>query len=364
MNGRIFDPTLGTFLQGDPMVQDPFNLQNYNRYAYCYNNPLTCTDPSGLFSFGSLLRDIVAVVVAIEAPELLGELMASAATSGGAFATLIGTEAGVGAVITPLGAFTSAAVGGFAAGAIASGNLKGGVEGAFTAGAFDLTGDFLSGTGAFSGGNYYGESGAVGITAHAVVGCVTTVASGGKCGPGALSAAFSQAALPLKAGDPLVATVESAVIGGTASVLGGGKFANGAETGAFGYLFNECGHTNMCGRLGGTPDAYSSSLQYPDGTLVVDPNTGKPYPVPSGFNMGSNLAFGENQPDATDIASQMRPGGAMDYQRPSGFWAAFNSHDVMPGYVDLGNYNYGTVMAAAGYTLEDSLRWAGTAKEI
>jgi RHS repeat-associated protein len=47
MNGRLFDPTLGRFLQTDPFVQDPKNLQNYNRYAYCLNNPLTCTDPTG-----------------------------------------------------------------------------------------------------------------------------------------------------------------------------------------------------------------------------------------------------------------------------------------------------------------------------
>ncbi len=50
MNGRIFNPTLATFMQADPFVQDPGNLQNYNRYAYCFNNPLGCTDPSGYFS--------------------------------------------------------------------------------------------------------------------------------------------------------------------------------------------------------------------------------------------------------------------------------------------------------------------------
>ena len=47
MNGRMFDPTLGLFLQADPFIQDGSDLQNYNRYGYCLNNPLTCTDPSG-----------------------------------------------------------------------------------------------------------------------------------------------------------------------------------------------------------------------------------------------------------------------------------------------------------------------------
>ena len=48
MNGRLFDPNLGRFLQADPKVTFPENLQNYNRYQYCLNNPLTCTDPTGL----------------------------------------------------------------------------------------------------------------------------------------------------------------------------------------------------------------------------------------------------------------------------------------------------------------------------
>ncbi|TEB45446.1 hypothetical protein D0809_00065 [Flavobacterium circumlabens] len=47
MNGRIYDPKLHRFLQPDNFVQDPFNTQSYNRYGYCWNNPLVYTDPSG-----------------------------------------------------------------------------------------------------------------------------------------------------------------------------------------------------------------------------------------------------------------------------------------------------------------------------
>jgi RHS repeat-associated protein len=47
MNGRVYDPMLGIFLSPDPYVQDPSNSQSYNRYAYCLNNPLMYTDPSG-----------------------------------------------------------------------------------------------------------------------------------------------------------------------------------------------------------------------------------------------------------------------------------------------------------------------------
>ena len=47
MNGRIYDPTLGRFLQTDPYIQAPKNSQNYNRYSYVINNPVSYTDPNG-----------------------------------------------------------------------------------------------------------------------------------------------------------------------------------------------------------------------------------------------------------------------------------------------------------------------------
>lgn len=50
MNGRVYDPVLGRFIQPDNFIQDPDNIQNFNRYAYCYNNPLSYTDPSGNFT--------------------------------------------------------------------------------------------------------------------------------------------------------------------------------------------------------------------------------------------------------------------------------------------------------------------------
>jgi RHS repeat-associated protein len=46
-NGRLYDPTLGQFMQPDNYVQMPESAQSYNRYAYCLNNPLKYTDPSG-----------------------------------------------------------------------------------------------------------------------------------------------------------------------------------------------------------------------------------------------------------------------------------------------------------------------------
>jgi RHS repeat-associated protein len=47
MNGRMYDPAIGRMLAPDNFVQDPYNTQSYNRYAYVFNSPLSYTDPSG-----------------------------------------------------------------------------------------------------------------------------------------------------------------------------------------------------------------------------------------------------------------------------------------------------------------------------
>ena len=49
MNGRLYDPVLGRMLSPDIAIQDDYNAQAYNRYSYCFNNPLRFTDPSGYF---------------------------------------------------------------------------------------------------------------------------------------------------------------------------------------------------------------------------------------------------------------------------------------------------------------------------
>jgi RHS repeat-associated protein len=49
MNGRVYDPLIGRMLSPDITVQAPGFTQSYNRYSYCFNNPLKYTDPSGWF---------------------------------------------------------------------------------------------------------------------------------------------------------------------------------------------------------------------------------------------------------------------------------------------------------------------------
>ena len=249
MNGRVFDPTLGVFLQADPVMQDPLNLQNYNRYGYCFNNPLSCTDPSGFSFWTKYRRAIIGIAVAIIAPELVGMLLMEA--GGAAFVTCsFGVLDGAVTGLSALGNFTSAAVSGFASGAVASGSFEGGLQGAFTAGMFYGAGDLIGGTGAFAGSAPVTDKFAQ-AAVHGVVGCVTSEVGGGKCGAGAMSAAFSKfATVNGFVGEGAVAgTITSAVVGGTASALGGGTFANGATTAAFGYLFNCLAHSSgPCGK--------------------------------------------------------------------------------------------------------------------
>ena len=57
MNGRAYAPGLQRILSPAPVLQAPANAQNHNRYAYCLNNPLRYTDPSG-YTAAPLMEEI------------------------------------------------------------------------------------------------------------------------------------------------------------------------------------------------------------------------------------------------------------------------------------------------------------------
>lgn len=64
MNARLYDPKLHRFLSPDNYIQEPYNTQNYNRYAYCVNNPLKYTDVTGNI-FGMVAWASAAVIGAM-----------------------------------------------------------------------------------------------------------------------------------------------------------------------------------------------------------------------------------------------------------------------------------------------------------
>lgn len=47
MNGRMYDPVVSRMLSPDNFVQAPDFSQSFNRYSYCWNNPLKYIDPTG-----------------------------------------------------------------------------------------------------------------------------------------------------------------------------------------------------------------------------------------------------------------------------------------------------------------------------
>ena len=245
MNGRVYDPRLGRFLEADPTVQAPDDTQSYNRYAYVRNNPLSYTDPTG-FSWWTNFRDrILRPVLSIAAAIVFAP--------GGALAFGNGLGAALGA--------------GFVSGAIATGNLRGAAIGAFGAGLFYGIGShfsrvladnqraaaqFAKGLGAddqlaasyASSVGLTTEQSAAKILEHGLAGGVISELSGGKFGNGFFSAGLTEGfgLAGFERGSRVVATFKSLMLGGTVSAMTGGKFANGALTGAFSSLFNELSH--------------------------------------------------------------------------------------------------------------------------
>jgi RHS repeat-associated protein len=250
MNGRVFDPVIARFMQADPIVQAPGNLQNYDRFGYCFNNPTICTDPSG-YSFFTSLRNLHPAYI------LRPGGTVDLALAKGVYSTIRNAPGqrsidnyvlshpwlyalGVAAAGYWGGPFASAAVQGYAI--YASGGTieqaqKTAMRSVATAAAFYAVG---------SAADAYNWGDVARVAAHAAVGCATAEASGGTCKSGAMSAGFSEIATVNNwQAQGAYGVVSAAAIGGVSSVLGGGKFANGAITAAYGYLFNQLAHASQ-----------------------------------------------------------------------------------------------------------------------
>ena len=62
LQSRYYDPTTGRFLNADIHINANGDLQGFNMYAYCSNNPVMYVDYTGEF-LGFLLHDVVVILI-------------------------------------------------------------------------------------------------------------------------------------------------------------------------------------------------------------------------------------------------------------------------------------------------------------
>ena len=184
MSGRIYDPTLGRFLQADPVIQDISNPQSWNAYTYVFNNPYRYTDPTGMVSenIGKFLN-----VVGI-ALQIIGYIV-----PGAQWLILAGK------IFSAVMATYNIAIG------IQYGGLKGGLLAAFG----NAVGYFTMGMGALAS-----------TAVNMVTAGVSSMMMGGNFAQGMMGALKSA----------MISFVTNAIIGSTATALTGRKFANGASS--------------------------------------------------------------------------------------------------------------------------------------
>ena len=216
MNGRIYDPELGRFLQADPFIQFLAHTQGHNRYSYVLNNPTSLTDPSGYFVFS------LSAMLFVAAQETVKWYVAAAVLGAGGFADALAQGAG----------FEQALLSG----------IISGVSGA----AFSGIGSHLATH--FGGGFAAGLSAggfALKVGLHGTVGGIAGALQGGRFGHGfaaagltALGSGFNNSRFVGGPGFSPARVTVAAAVGGTASRITGGKFANGAVTGAFSQALN------------------------------------------------------------------------------------------------------------------------------
>ena len=240
MNGRLYDPRVGRFVQGDPVVDDPGDPQAYNRYAYVGNNPLSVVDPTG-YSRGAA-RSVGVTIFSIIVFSIAG-------------------PAGMPAVVW-------AGLQGAVVGAVAAGNAQGALWGSVSAMVFHGIGQAVPGvpegtafSEAVTSGAYWSK-----VAAHAAAGGTLNALNDGDFGHAFIAAGVTEAANPaidtIADGAPEGRTLRilaSAMVGGTVSHLVGGNFGNGAITGAFQRAFNAEG--NHCGEQCLEEQTYRDNMQ-------------------------------------------------------------------------------------------------------
>jgi hypothetical protein len=241
MNGRIYDPILGRFLSPDPLIQAPDMTQSLNRYAYCLNNPLTLTDPSGYSWVGNTFAAITGIAVALEtgglAAGLEGAIIRDAL--GGASAAMM-----------------SSVINGANFRQTAKNTYTGAFWGAFSSCVSYEIGDIS---------NVYAR-----IAAHTAAEGAMEGIRGGHVEHGMLVGFTSSVGgyYINRYGSQLGTAgkvAANAALSGVVSEIGGGKFASGAMTGAFIIMYNELQHEilrSYLKRYTKRSDAYKDMIAY------------------------------------------------------------------------------------------------------
>jgi RHS repeat-associated protein len=178
MNGRMYDARLARFLSPDPYIQSPDYTQSYNRFSYCWNNPMKYVDPDGEFVW--MVPVLIGAIIGGYSGYKIGKAKGAEGWSmagyifGGA---VIGGVAGYTGFSVYTSAFTAgvgaAGIGGGISAGFHAGMLSGMASGAITGGGMAALGggginDILAGAtmGAWFGGVTGGISGAIGGGLH------------------------------------------------------------------------------------------------------------------------------------------------------------------------------------------------------
>ncbi len=220
MNGRLYDPRIGRFVQADPVVDDGLDGQAYNRYSYVTNNPLRYTDPSGYRRSGHARSAGVALLSLI-----VFNVAAPAAMPGWLWSALQGAT---------VGAVGTGSSSGAAWGAVSGLTFHG--IGALKLGP-DVGTPFAK---VVSDGGYWAK-----VSLHAAAGGTLNELQGGDFGHGFVTAGVSAGVSPLidtigdgRANARPARIVVQALVGGAVSKGIGGDFGSGALLAAIGRVMN------------------------------------------------------------------------------------------------------------------------------
>ncbi|MDX3773546.1 toxin TcdB middle/N-terminal domain-containing protein [Chromatiaceae bacterium AAb-1] len=211
MGGRTYNPVLGRFMQADPFIQAPDNLQNYNRYSYVLNNPMSYTDPSGYNFLKKSYKRTMMIDGRYTAHKISGRNPWI-------------HQAGMTALnFIPIFGQAAVAHASFDHTLVNTGSLRAAATSAAMSYAASYVGGIDVGSAA---GNLFVSS---------VAGGIFSSLQGGKFGHGFVSAGLGTAfsGLSGRVSNPYGRVLVSAAIGGTVSKVTGGKFVNGAGSAAF-----------------------------------------------------------------------------------------------------------------------------------